>query len=114
MRISDWSSDVCSSDLAVENRYAPMETSMKQRLLGAVVLIALAIIFVPMFLSGPRQEPASETVDLRIPPPPDSEDRKSVVEGKRVSVSVDTGGRRVLKRKNQDNINAISTNKSQK
>jgi DedD protein len=57
----------------VENRYASMETSMKQRLLGAVVLIALAIIFVPMFLSGPRQEPASETVDLRIPPPPDSE-----------------------------------------
>lgn len=46
---------------------------MKQRLLGAVVLIALAIIFVPMFLSGPRQEPASETVDLRIPPPPDTE-----------------------------------------
>lgn len=46
---------------------------MKQRLLGAVVLIALAIIFVPMFLSGPQDEPASETVDLRIPPPPDSE-----------------------------------------
>lgn len=46
---------------------------MKQRLLGAVVLIALAVIFVPMFLSGGNREPASETVNLRIPPPPDAE-----------------------------------------
>jgi DedD protein len=50
-----------------------MEPSMKQRLLGAVVLIALAIIFVPMFLSGPQREPESETINLRIPQPPDSE-----------------------------------------
>lgn len=58
---------------AVEARYAVMDTSMKQRLLGAVVLIALAVIFVPMFLSGGNREPQSETVDLKIPPPPDAE-----------------------------------------
>ncbi|HNV09560.1 MAG: SPOR domain-containing protein [Dokdonella sp.] len=46
---------------------------MKQRLLGAVVLIALAIIFVPMILSsnGPNHE--SGTVDLEIPPAPNRE-----------------------------------------
>ena len=39
-----------------------MDLSLKQRLLGAVVLIALAVIFVPMFLSGPapQQTPQDE------------------------------------------------------
>jgi DedD protein len=47
-----------------------MDLALKQRLLGAAVLIALAIIFVPMFLSNtPQQE--STTLHLDIPPPPD-------------------------------------------
>ncbi|MEZ5462450.1 SPOR domain-containing protein [Dokdonella sp.] len=46
---------------------------MKQRLLGAVVLIALAIIFVPMLFSGSGPMQESATVDLEIPPPPDRE-----------------------------------------
>ncbi|MGA9421086.1 MAG: SPOR domain-containing protein [Rhodanobacteraceae bacterium] len=50
-----------------------MDSSLKQRLLGAVVLIALAIIFVPMFLSGSKPRPQSETLNLRIPPAPDKE-----------------------------------------
>ncbi len=50
-----------------------MEPALKQRLLGAVVLIALAVIFVPMLLSGPGPKQASETVDLEIPPAPDRE-----------------------------------------
>jgi DedD protein len=50
-----------------------MDSSLKQRLLGAVVLIALAIIFVPMFLSGSGPGQQSETVDLAIPPAPDRE-----------------------------------------
>lgn len=50
-----------------------MDLSLKQRLLGAVVLIALAIIFVPMFLSGPAPQQTSETVNLAIPPAPDRE-----------------------------------------
>src|SRR3546814_13552458 len=32
---------------------------------------------------------------------PEGEDRKSVVEGKRVSVRVDLGGRRIIKKKNK-------------
>jgi DedD protein len=46
-----------------------MDTALKQRLLGAVVLIALAIIFVPMFLSG--SPPKSETTSQEIPTPPE-------------------------------------------
>ncbi|MFZ2235028.1 MAG: SPOR domain-containing protein [Dokdonella sp.] len=44
---------------------------MKQRLLGAAVLIALAIIFVPMLLTGPGTKRTSETANLQAPPTPD-------------------------------------------
>jgi DedD protein len=56
-----------------------MDLSLKQRLLGAVVLIALAIIFVPMFLSGPAPQSTSETVNLAIPPAPDREFQNRVL-----------------------------------
>ncbi len=46
-----------------------MEPALKQRLVGAVVLVALAVIFVPMVLEGPaEQEGISES---NIPPPPE-------------------------------------------
>lgn len=48
-----------------------MEPALKQRLLGAVVLIALAIIFVPMFLGGSGEQPGSTTIDMQIPPQPE-------------------------------------------
>ncbi len=50
-----------------------MDTALKQRLLGAAVLIALAIIFVPMLFSGSAPKQDSTTVDLQIPPAPDRE-----------------------------------------
>lgn len=47
-----------------------MDSALKQRLLGAAVLIALAIIFVPMFLSNtPQQE--NSTLNLDIPKAPE-------------------------------------------
>ncbi|HSS06087.1 MAG TPA: SPOR domain-containing protein [Rhodanobacteraceae bacterium] len=52
---------------------------MKQRLLGAIVLIALAVIFVPMLLSGPAPKQTSETVNLAIPPAPDREFQNRVL-----------------------------------
>jgi len=48
-----------------------MDSGLKQRLLGAAVLIALAVIFVPMFLSGPPPKQTSETVNLDIPNAPE-------------------------------------------
>ncbi|HZP66722.1 MAG TPA: SPOR domain-containing protein [Rudaea sp.] len=48
-----------------------MDSALKQRLLGAAVLIALAIIFVPMFVgtAPPKQE--NTTVNLEVPNTPD-------------------------------------------
>ncbi|HKE47773.1 MAG TPA: SPOR domain-containing protein [Rhodanobacteraceae bacterium] len=56
-----------------------MDLSLKQRLLGAVVLIALAVIFVPMLLSGPAPQQTSETTNLAIPPAPDREFQNRVL-----------------------------------
>jgi len=45
---------------------------LKTRLLGAAVLIALAVLFVPMFISSnPPATSGDETVSLAIPPAPD-------------------------------------------
>ena len=46
-----------------------METTLKQRLIGAAVIIALAVIFVPMILDGSgRQE--SVAINMEVPPEP--------------------------------------------
>lgn len=47
-----------------------MDSALKQRLLGAIVLIALAVIFVPMFLGSSPQQPDKTTLNLAIPNPP--------------------------------------------
>lgn len=47
-----------------------MEPALKQRLLGAAVLIALAVIFVPMFFPGPASEDQPESMSLEIPEEP--------------------------------------------
>ena len=58
-----------------------MDLSLKQRLLGAAVLIALAVIFVPMFLSGsaPRKADEMQVSNLAIPPAPDREFQNRVL-----------------------------------
>ncbi len=58
-----------------------MDLSLKQRLLGAAVLIALAVIFVPMFISGsgPDKGADMQTSGLAIPPAPDREFQSRVL-----------------------------------
>jgi cell division septation protein DedD len=49
-----------------------LEPALKTRLLGAAVLIALAVLFVPMFISSnPPTTSGDESVSLAIPPAPD-------------------------------------------
>src|SRR3546814_3934519 len=70
MRISDWSSDVCSSDLSTSR--TP---------------------------NGAACARGSRTIAASTPCGSGSGDRKSVVKGKSVSVRVDLGGRRIIKQK---------------
>src|SRR3546814_17561760 len=87
MRISDWSSDVCSSDLAIARwrekagiRKGPLFRRVETHFDGSVAAIGTE-----------RLHPNSITLIYR--------DRKSVVSGKSVSVRVDLGGRRIIKKK---------------
>src|SRR3546814_11679402 len=90
MRISDWSSDVCSSDLPgdrvhrVEHAFAVL-----QQVTQAVAAHRFIEIGPGAVLAG--QKARGEAVI--------GGDRKSVVSGKSVSVRVDLGGRRIIKKK---------------
>ncbi|KFL36785.1 SPOR domain-containing protein [Arenimonas donghaensis] len=51
-----------------------MDSALKQRLIGAAVLVALAMIFLPMLLQGPEVgEPDAAQVPLTMPDAPDQE-----------------------------------------
>lgn len=51
-----------------------MDSALKQRLIGAAVLVALAMIFLPMLLQGPDvREPDAAQVPLSMPDAPDQE-----------------------------------------
>src|SRR3546814_8103628 len=88
-RISDWSSDVCSSDLSMEPRPDEIRrgqsTGVRPRLVRRREMRQL----VRMRLAERRTGGHARNVG----------DRKSVVEGKSVSVRVDLGGRRIIKQK---------------
>jgi cell division septation protein DedD len=56
-----------------------MEAPLKQRLIGAIVLAALALIFVPMLLKSPDvKDPDSADVPLQIPDEADSDGIKTI------------------------------------
>src|SRR3546814_13602130 len=89
MRISDWSSDVCSSDLHVRCHSRHPDRRGRHR---------------PRDRRCDARRPRRPEGALRMGPPDRrprrrAADRKSVVSGKSVSVRVDLGGRRILKKK---------------
>src|SRR3546814_20923635 len=100
MRISDWSSDVCSSDLGAERAGRPTRSLVAGKYLRAKARALRS--------SGPRGGSSSQVqhmVDLsRARDRLDRGggtgqaylDRKSVVSGKRVAVLVDIVGRRII------------------
>lgn len=47
-----------------------MEPALKQRLIGAAVLVALAVIFLPMLIKGPAPESGASDVPLTLPNTP--------------------------------------------
>lgn len=50
-----------------------MEPALKQRLIGAAVLVALAVIFLPMLIQGPAPQSGVASVPLDAPPEPAGE-----------------------------------------
>src|SRR3546814_11497200 len=96
MRISDWSSDVCSSDLERVGRVARCRLARQRHACGGADLGQVAgaddpggllrAIHCPVLTVGSEGTPG---------------ERKSVVEGKSVSVRVDLDGRRIIKTKSQ-------------
>lgn len=48
-----------------------MDAALKQRLIGAAVLVALAVIFLPMLVDGPAPQQGTSSVPLSIPTPPE-------------------------------------------
>src|SRR3546814_16608177 len=94
MRISDWSSDVCSSDLSVgRDTFIGSLDSLKRR--GLMVCVGTASGTIPPF--DPQILALKGSLYMTRP----ALDRKSVVSGVRVSVRVDLGGRRIIKKKRQ-------------
>src|SRR3546814_14869921 len=96
MRISDWSSDVCSSDLGQRvlwrrgaahalgpDRHGPAAGARRVGTGKAQAAAFRLLPAVPLAADAARHAGA---------------DRKSVVSGKSVSVRVDLGGRRVIKK----------------
>ena len=49
-----------------------MDISLKQRLIGAAVLVALAVIFLPMLVQGPAPDSGAADVPLSMPATPDT------------------------------------------
>src|SRR3546814_17789426 len=96
MRISDWSSDVCSSDLIEAN--APGSRGPRRSIFRS----DKRLYRWQFDLGAPRRglqsyvrEPRRVHVSVRR----SGKDRKSVVKGKSVSGRVDLGGRRIIKKK---------------
>src|SRR3546814_14740558 len=91
MRISDWSSDVCSSDLSADDS-DPLDLhafTPAPRAGGA------------SGSSGQRARAATSASPINPRPKRSALDRKSVVTGTSVSVRVDLGGSSIIKQKKQ-------------
>src|SRR3546814_14919384 len=99
MRISDWSSDVCSSDLDVVRPTSVASGRGIDVTVWETFPLPTDDLPVPTkiewfcFPNGIRV--------ISAPTRPEQRDRKSVVSGKSVSVRVDPGGRRIIKKKKQ-------------
>src|SRR3546814_12744583 len=91
MRISDWSSDVCSSDLCGAARRERAGRAGDAAGGGAAAHLRRGI---------DRGRAGRGQAARGGQPAAAGGDRKSVVEGKSVSVRVDLGGRRIIKKKN--------------
>src|SRR3546814_19907954 len=97
MRISDWSSDVCSSDLGGRDHGSPARHARVAGLARAGESADTDYRRSGAMTEADRPDIDAALAALLAPPARAGEERKRVVEGKSVSDRVDLGGRRVLK-----------------
>src|SRR3546814_12364450 len=94
MRISDWSSDVCSSDLAARPAAALRGGAVfAAESVVAGAYLQIDTVLVKLVLGDAAAGAYQAGLRFVVV------DRKSVVSGKSVSVRVDLGGRRIIKKK---------------
>src|SRR3546814_15575874 len=99
MRISDWSSDVCSSDLdgyqgVIDRNIIP--------LLGRKKVHDVKRPDIAGLMEKLAYKPTEANKTFGVLRKMFNLDRKSVVEGKSVSVRVDLGGSRIIKKKTKE------------
>src|SRR3546814_16585521 len=109
MRISDWSSDVCSSDLVREDGPHPHLHRHQPHPHGKEAAHAAG----PGGRGGGQGGQTGARIYRRRRVLGRGcgafrQDRKSVVEGKSVSVRVDLGGRRIIKKKKKKQVNGYN------
>src|SRR3546814_11214715 len=114
MRISNWSSDVCSSDLRVR-RHRFLD-AQRLRLLDEPGRARRPVVAGYPGIRGfdRRHENRGRHCRCALPPHPDGSterrDRKSAVLGKRWAVRVELGGRRLIKKKQETAETRIKPN----
>src|SRR3546814_12577447 len=107
MRISDWSSDVCSSDLRLPQEPAGCPLGVRGRARREPARQTDAAEYGNVPAGGGsvhprrRRKQGEGCRDRRADSRTRRTARKSVVEGKGVSVRVDIGGRRIINNKTQ-------------
>src|SRR3546814_21048201 len=101
MRISDWSSDVCSSDLRQVEALGANLTLDPEQVAECIQATGIGFMFAPAHHSAMKNV-AAVRKELGVRPIFNilgPLDRTSVVQGKRVSVRVDLGGRRLFNKR---------------
>src|SRR3546814_12905686 len=110
MRISDWSSDLCSSDLSDRMRAGVEAVGVARRQTTGRRGGACPTPGGPSRTAGwpTRAGQAPPLQASGVPSNGGMGDRKSVGEGKSVSVRLDLGGRRILKKNTNQHIKYTS------
>src|SRR3546814_12705636 len=110
MRISDWSSDVCSSDLLGSRQLWWIGTAVATAAglwlalrvsTPAAIAAGIALMLLPHVIGAPHPHGFASPVPGELPghlAAASLVDREGVVYGKRVSVRVDLGGRRIIEK----------------
>src|SRR3546814_19579440 len=109
MRICDWSSDVCSSDLQISrDANRDLQGTLAERD-EEIAGLRADVAFYERFVGATGQRRGLTVHQPPLPTEP-ARDRKSVAEGKRVSARVDLCGRRISTKKNQNHKPTTNTN----